>query len=242
MDRVPASEAGDGGSNPPEDDLKKCGIQSCRGRLIFSFACGTTRAMKSSIFFLLVVMATVALQAIAAEAASENEETITLTPLIDHVDSYPGEEFSFSVMYKNGSDSMMHDAFLKIILPVEVEFLNASGIPAMLAGSHIDFSLGRLEPRAQGIVAIRVKVKELVEDQSALLFNAFLEYRDDTGKFRSISTFAAVTVKKVFPSFSAAMFGGMSSQWLFWFVATLGAGFLGGRLYTRRRNNGKIPS
>lgn len=104
-----------------------------------------------------------------------------LVLVADDAKPKPGEEFNYTVVYKNDGQSSFNEAGLKVIIPAETEYLRASVEPIRISGDVVEFGLGNIVPGAQGAVVVTVKIKENVLSGANIIFTSVLGYKDRTG-------------------------------------------------------------
>lgn len=153
-------------------------------------------------------------------------QLVSLTPTVDNLTPNAGDEMVYTIVYRNEEKSAISNAVLKIVLPSEVDYVNANPQANSLDGKNIKYNIGRVNGYSQGIVSIRVKINKSVDSGTVVVFNAVLDYTDAKGRFQSINSFLTVVIKKGM-SFLASLrdFFGAASSWLVYFLLGLIIGF-----------------
>ncbi len=144
---------------------------------------------------------------------------ITLSPSADVYEPQGGDTVEFSVRYLNEGESLAKDAVLKIVPPKEVEYISANLPVRSQNETGIEFAIGDIGENNQGVVAIRVRVKDDVATGDVLIFQAVMNYRGVSGEENSVSVFLALVARgggNVLGAFIGA-FGG----WGFWLLILL---------------------
>ncbi|MBI4137865.1 MAG: fibronectin type III domain-containing protein [Candidatus Sungbacteria bacterium] len=150
--------------------------------------------------------------------------SIVLTSLADTLDPRAGDEFGFTVVYRNQGGVPVRDAILTVTLPAGVEFRSANVLPTSQSLDEISFFVGEIIPQSQGAIALRLRLKDTVPDESTLVLKAVLAFRDPAGREGSADTFSALSSR------TGAGFlvrpGGGAPWWLVVLLAILSAGLL----------------
>lgn len=104
-----------------------------------------------------------------------------------------GEEFTYTVVYKNDSQYSFNEANLKIIIPSEADYLGADIEPNRISGSVVEFELDNIAPGGRGTVSVTVKIKETVKTGVSIIFTSVLGYKDRFGT--QLATTSYLTVR-----------------------------------------------
>lgn len=153
---------------------------------------------------------------ISLEYSLENSGALVITS--DNLKPKPGDEFSYSIVYKNENPSVFKNAGLKIILPPEVEYAYASKEISKISGNMIELNLGDINPDDSDAVVITVLVKEDSKVGTTMVFTAVLKYSDTHGT--QLATTSYLTAGIGWPednlsAFSVGSFlGAISNIWL----------------------------
>ena len=90
----------------------------------------------------------------------------------------------------------LKDSVLKVNLPLEAVYQNASMLPSSQSVSGAQFMLGTVPAQSQGALTVEVRVSDTVPANSVLVFNMAPEFRDPANQVQSANTFLALTIKE----------------------------------------------
>ena len=153
----------------------------------------------------------------------------SLVLLISNIDkeiAIAGNELHYVVVYKNLSQQKLTNVVLKIIFPLEVNYVSSNPKAISLEGNTIAYQVGTLDPDEEGSMDIEFMVKNSVRNNDSLIFSATLEYQDKNNALHSDNTFLSVLASNR-PSLMASLLsiGGFSG--IFWgLILGLVIGFL----------------
>lgn len=139
----------------------------------------------------------IAIASTPALAVTYEYETIdkgALVVVADNLRPEPGKTFSYTIVYKNETSYSYSVANLKVIVPVEADYIDASIEPSRISGNMIEFALGNITPNSQGAVTITVKVKETTKPGTNMVFTSVLSYKDRFGVQLSSTSYLTVIV------------------------------------------------
>ena len=117
-----------------------------------------------------------------------------LVVVTDDLKPKPGEVFSYTIVYKNDTAYSFKESSLKIIVPVEADYIDASIEPARIAGNMIEFALGNITPDSQGAVTVTAKVKETTKPGTNMIFTSVLGYKDRFGVQLATTAYLTIVV------------------------------------------------
>lgn len=143
-----------------------------------------------------------------------------------------GGELAYSVGYRNNSAYTLSGSSFKIIIPEATELVQLSQEPTRIVGKVIIFEIGDIAPGIQGSVDVKVRVMEDATPGSTLVFTSVLEYRDNSGKLMSVTSYMTALVKGVLKgplvqtSMLASIFGSYMIVWLVAFSLVILIGVL----------------
>ena len=144
---------------------------------------------------------------------------VFLDPSVSNLEPKAGDTIDYVLTYRNASKGKLTASSLKVTLPFEAEYADASMAPTSRTGNNLVFYIGDIEKGNQGAIIIKVKVKDDAEAGSSLMFNSFLEYTDTAKEFQTVTSFIAVTVKAGenvgFLASLSAFARSISGSWLF---------------------------
>lgn len=141
-------------------------------------------------------------------------DAVILVPSTDNTAPAAGGEVIFTVLYKNVSSQLLNNVSIDVTLPQGVG-VKSTNVP--LDGRNRDtlhFVLGTLGPQSQGALTIKFALNQDSAENSALVFDTSLAYKDQAGQSRSVHAFYAFNVSKAQSS------GGLAS------IIASGAGLL----------------
>ena len=142
----------------------------------------------------------------------------------------PGEEFTYTVVYKNDSQYSFNEANLKIIIPSEADYLGADIEPNRISGSVVEFELDNITPGGRGTVSVTVKIKETVKPGVSIIFTSVLGYKDRFGTQLATTSYMTVRAGEAGSSESSPLLGSLGNiSGTFWLVG-LGVLVLAGLL------------
>ncbi len=111
---------------------------------------------------------------------------ITLVPTLNVSELIPGREFTYTATYRNGCAFDLMNAVLKVVMPVETDFLSTSFPNYTQDGPTLTFTLGRIAQNVEVAVNIRGRVKDFAKEGDNLIFSAILTFNDNRNAFQSI--------------------------------------------------------
>ena len=110
-----------------------------------------------------------------------------IVPTIDNTRPHPGDEINYTVSYQNIGTGAITNLSLRIILPIEVDYLFSNPNNPTVFGSTLIFNLGTLKANGQGTVTARVRVQNNIPAGANLNFPAILSYTDPSGQSQSVN-------------------------------------------------------
>lgn len=154
---------------------------------------------------------------ISLEYSLENESALVM---VADKKAVPGEDFSYSVVYKNETLNSFDEAVLKVIIPSDSSFIGSNIEPAKTEGNIVEFSLGDIEPGNQGAVTVIVNIKETAVSESNLIFTSVLGYKDSKGVQLATTSYLMTKVNEGGSKLAASFFGiFLNSSGFLWLVA-----------------------
>ena len=158
--------------------------------------------------------------------------------IADSIHPKPGDEFSYTIVYKNDTSDTFRDSKLRVIIPTEVSYIGASIDPLYLGGNIVDFNVGDIEPGARGAVVMITKINENVKSGSNLVFTSVLEYKNKLNVQLSKVSYLTLKIANSNSSLSASVgsvFTSSAILWLMSFVLIISLGLLIARFVMIRR-------
>ncbi len=147
---------------------------------------------------------------------------VFLDPSLSNLEPKSGDTVDYVLTYRNASKGKITAASLKVTLPFESEYADASAVPTSRMGNNLVFYIGDVEKGSQGAVIIKAKVKDDAEAGSSLMFNSVLEFTDSAKEFQTVTSFISATVEAGenvgFLASLSAFARSVSGSWLFWLL------------------------
>ena len=110
-----------------------------------------------------------------------------IIPTIDNTNPRPGDEINYTVNYQNIGTASITSLNLQMLLPPEVYYLSSNPNNPTIYGNNLIFSLGTLKANNQGIVTVKVRVRNNVPAGISLNFPATLSYINPAGQPQSVN-------------------------------------------------------
>jgi len=151
------------------------------------------------------------------ETGGDGLSCVVLVPALNVSALVEGQEFVFTITYRNGCSYNLNNAFLKVILPTEVEYLSTNYPFFNRDANGISYNLGALAPGYQSAISIQGRVSGTVQVGDTLIFSAVLNYTDNNEKFQSLSAYLTAVVANT-RTLSASIFDAVRNligNWLF---------------------------
>jgi len=110
-----------------------------------------------------------------------------IVPTLDNTRPHPGDEINYTVNYQNIGTGAITNLVLQIALPQEVSYTFSNGSNPSVFGNTLVFNLGTLKANGQGVVTIRVLVRNNIPAGTNLNFPATLSYINPSNQPQSVS-------------------------------------------------------
>lgn len=163
-----------------------------------------------------------------------------LVLVADDIKPKQGEEFTYTVVYKNDSQYIFSESRLKIIIPSEAQYVSSNLEPVKIAGNIIEFNLGDVEVNAQGAVVVSSRIKENVPSGKNLIFTSVLTYKDMASVQLATTSYLTVVTGGDNNTPLSASLGGFGFSNVIWLIAIGLVGLMGiltyGLVKVRKRN------
>jgi hypothetical protein len=165
--------------------------------------------------------------AIAAQSANSTASAscVELTLAINANGFSAGKEFVFTATSRNKCDFSLQNSSLRLVLPAEVAFKDASNPKFSQKDNVITFNLGKISPNTEETINIRGKVKDETKKGENLIFSAILSFTDKTGRATSVVAYlTAVVISGPALMLMASLIGvikGLAANWFFWLLLIL---------------------
>lgn len=164
-----------------------------------------------------------------------------LVLVADNIKPKPGEDFTYTINYKNDTPNTYNGAKLKVIVPSDAYYVSSNIEPVIISGNIAEFNLGNIEPGGQGGVVVVVKIRENVAPGTNMIFTSVLTYKDKFGTQLATTSYLTVRAGQGDGALSASFLGSFGSSGLLWLVAlglVILMGILTYGLVKIRRKNG----
>ena len=144
----------------------------------------------------------------------------SLVLVADKIKPKAGEEFGYTVVYKNTKSKLFSEVRLKVIIPSQADFVGSNIDPAKSSGNVVEFNLESIEPDDQGAVVIMTKIKKDTASEINLIFTSVLAYKDEFGNRNTATSYLTVRTDGLSESLSASSLGLLiESSGFLWFIA-----------------------
>ena len=135
-----------------------------------------------------------------------------LVHVVDDVKPGPGDEFTYTVVYKNDTTYSFNDSKLKVIVPSEAYYASSNIEPLQISGNIVEFDLKNIKPESRGEVVIISKIREGIAPDSNLIFTSVLTYKDRLGVQLATTSYLTVKTGRDGTSLSASFLGTIFSS------------------------------
>jgi len=110
-----------------------------------------------------------------------------IVPTIDNTRPKPGDEINYTVSYQNIGTGAITNLTLRMDLPYEVDYMFSNPSNPTRSGNTLIFNLGTLKANGEGVVTVRVRVRDNIPAGTSLNFPAILSYVDPSGFPQSVT-------------------------------------------------------
>jgi hypothetical protein len=157
-------------------------------------------------------------------SSNQGLSCLVLIPSLNVSNLIPQEKFTFTVTYKNGCDFNLSNAFLKVILPPQVNFVSTNYPFFNRDANGISYNLGVVSPGNQSAISIDGIVDSSAREGDSLIFSSVLNFNDSSGKFQSVSYYlTAIVGSRAFLGATVLeAFRNLFGNWLFDLILLLG--------------------
>jgi uncharacterized repeat protein (TIGR01451 family) len=142
---------------------------------------------------------------------------LMLVPALDVSQLVAGQQFTYTVTYRNGCNFPLNAAFLKIILPTEVDFVSTNYPFYNKDANGLSYNLGVVPQGFQSAISLTGVVHKNVIIGNTLVFSAVLNFNDAYGHLQSVAAYLTALVAaggaltaSVFDAFAALL-----GNWIF---------------------------
>lgn len=134
-----------------------------------------------------------------------------LTSISDNSKPKPGDQFTYTIIYRNDSQYSLREANLKVIIPSEADYVGAGMEPNRISGNVVEFNLGDIAPNGVGTVSVVVKIKETVKPGVTMIFTSVLGYKNYLGTQLATTSYLTVKVGEATLSVASPLLGLLGS-------------------------------
>jgi len=154
---------------------------------------------------------------VVIRTGGEGLSCVILVPALNVSALQAGEEFTYTVTYRNGCSYPLNNAFLKVILPTETEFLSTNYPFFNMDANGISYSLGAIPSGFQSAISIQGRVLNSARRGDTLIFSSVLNFNDYDDRFQSVSAYltAVVASGKTLTATVLDAFSNLFGNWLF---------------------------
>ncbi len=125
--------------------------------------------------------------------AAVSPSSVRITPSVDKTEPSAGDEITLTVRYENASTATLRDAVVRVTLSPAVSFVSANVIPRLQSGNELEFSAGDIPVEGKGEITIRVRVRDSLAKDEAIVFSVRLTWRDPSGSAQESTGFLALS-------------------------------------------------
>jgi uncharacterized repeat protein (TIGR01451 family) len=160
---------------------------------------------------------TVIQQPVVVTTAGTGLSCIMLVPALDVSQLVSGQQFTYTVTYRNGCNFPLNAAFLKVILPTDVDFVSTNYPFYNKDANGLSYNLGVVPQGFQAAISLTGVVHKDVIIGNTLVFSAVLNFNDAHGHLQSVAAYLTALVAagraltaSVFDAFAALL-----GNWIF---------------------------
>ncbi|MFA6994522.1 MAG: fibronectin type III domain-containing protein [Candidatus Paceibacterota bacterium] len=142
---------------------------------------------------------------------------LMLVPALDVSQLVAGQQFTYTVTYRNGCNFPLNAAFLKVILPTDVDFVSTNYPFYNKDANGLSYNLGVVPQGFQSAISLTGVVHKNVLIGNTLVFSAVLNFNDAYGHLQSVAAYLTAMVAagsalsaSVFDAFAALL-----GNWIF---------------------------
>ena len=142
---------------------------------------------------------------------------VMLVPALDVSQLVAGQQFTYTVTYRNGCNFPLNAAFLKVILPTDVDFVSTNYPFYNKDANGLSYNLGVVPQGFQAAISLTGVVHKDVIIGNTLVFSAVLNFNDARGHLQSVAAYLTALVAaggaltaSVFDAFAALL-----GNWIF---------------------------
>ncbi len=131
---------------------------------------------------------------------------LSLAPSADTLDPAPGEEFTYTLAYRNVSETdTISELSLVVNFPSALTYRTSSFSPTAQSETSRTFTFEALAPGASGAMTIGFTVDTDAREDETAVIGAIADYRDSAGRAGTLSSYLSLTIGSA-RGFFAALF------------------------------------
>ncbi len=106
-----------------------------------------------------------------------------------------GEEFEYSLIYRNNCKYDLNNVVLRTVIPLEATFIGSNYPISSREGNTVTFNIGQVPKDYQATVTIKNSLTGSVKAGDTIMYGTTGTYNDDKGKFNSVSVYVTAIVE-----------------------------------------------
>jgi hypothetical protein len=129
----------------------------------------------------------------AVVTPTQGYSCLTLVPALNASKITPGQEFVFTLTYRNGCSTAFKNASIRIVFPAETDFISSSNPYFTRQGNVFDYNIGDLPLNAEATINMRGVAHATLHQDDALVFSAMINFLDNNA-FQSLVAYLTIYV------------------------------------------------
>ena len=125
------------------------------------------------------------------------QSCFVLMPTVADGSVKQGEEFEYSLVYRNNCKYDLNNVVLRVVVPLETTFISSNYPISAREGNTITFNVGQVPKDYQATVVIKNSLTGNVKVGDTIMYGTTGTYNDDKGKFNSVSVYVTALVEAV---------------------------------------------
>jgi len=124
------------------------------------------------------------------------QSCFVLMPAISDGVVRQGEEFEYTLVYRNTCKYDLNNVVLRTVMPLETTFINSNYPISAREGNTITFNVGQVPKDYQATITIRNSLTGSVKTGDTIMYGTTGTYNDNKGKFNSVSVYVTALVEE----------------------------------------------
>lgn len=160
-------------------------------------------------------------QQVSRTSTGDDISCFILVPLLSPASPYPGQEFTFTITYKNTCETDFSDVTLKVVLPAQAE-LRTTNLPYTFDnGNTLTYNIGPIYRNVESTIIIQGVIKSSAKPGDTLIFSGLVNFNDNDGRYRSAVAYLSDSIgQKTAGNLLASIFGALGG-WGLWLLLLL---------------------